>query len=385
MNYVEKEFSEIFESMLNDSVEKGLISHAEDFQDLIENQEDISNYYVMDKAVIAQMFVTVYQDMTKIYESAKIEYAEGSDLDDIGAIVGIPRPEASYAEVPVTFTIQESLLEDDAEINIPPGIIISTTDGSVEYETLETLYISNSSLSNTIQCRSLEAGSEYKVYANTLVNIVSDVDYDIQCNNPSKSSGGDPAYDDDEYRYLLLNWIKIRIKGSLEAYENYFANVDGIDGYKLIPNWDVSGTMKVVVDPGTPYQLNKIYNDLQNIVTQATEDIVMFPPFEKKINIIAKVNVDIDQINPYSTLEKQDIHDRIVQAIHIFIDGGFMSDGEYYPGLLIGEDFIPHKLAVFLDDEVSELKNIQFSLPKDYVLINDEEIGVSDIINIEMI
>ena len=62
-----------------------------------------------------------------------------------------------------------------------------------------------------------------------------------------------------------------------------------------------------------------------------------------------------------------------------------MVDGNYYPGLLIGEDFIPHKLAVFLDDEVQELKNITFTTPEDYIKITDEEIGVSGNLTVEMI
>lgn len=382
MNYVEKTYEEIFDAALQDSLEKGLISHAEDFESYVANQEDISNYYVMDKAAISQMIANIYEDITKVYESAKIEYAEGSDLDDIGAIVGVPRPEETYSQAQVTFLVENPPQED---INIPAGFIVSTRDTNIEYQTVETLYISTAQTFATVQCESLIPGPDSKVGENTLVNIVSQTEFPLSCFNETASSGGNNAYTDDEYRYLLLNWIKIMIKGSLEAYENYFANVDGVDGYKLIPNWDSSGTMKVIVDPGTPYQLHKIYDDLQNEVTQATEDIVMFPPTEKKISIIATVNVDIDQINPYNSIEKQDIHDRIVQATKIFINGGFMSDGEYYPGLLIGEDFIPHKLAVFLDDEIPELKNIQFSLPEDYVLINDEEIGVSDIITIEMI
>ena len=62
-----------------------------------------------------------------------------------------------------------------------------------------------------------------------------------------------------------------------------------------------------------------------------------------------------------------------------------MIDGTYYPGLLLGEDFIPHKLAVFLDDEVPELKNITFTTPEDYIGILDDEIGVSGNLTIEMI
>ena len=53
--------------------------------------------------------------------------------------------------------------------------------------------------------------------------------------------------------------------------------------------------------------------------------------------------------------------------------------------IILGEDFIPHKLAVFLDYEIPELKNIEFNYPEDYVRILDEECGVSNEITIEMI
>ena len=81
MNYIEKRFEEIFEYMLEDSASYGFISHADDFQDFIANREDISNYYVMDKSVIAKMFEMVYQDITRVYESAKGEYAENRCID----------------------------------------------------------------------------------------------------------------------------------------------------------------------------------------------------------------------------------------------------------------------------------------------------------------
>ena len=42
-------------------------------------------------------------------------------------------------------------------------------------------------------------------------------------------------------------------------------------------------------------------------------------------------------------------------------------------------------LGVFLDEEIYELKSIQFNYPEDYILIKDDEIGVSNTITIEMI
>ena len=381
MNYKEKQYEEIFEDMLNDSLEKGLISHANEFQDYIKNNQDISNYYVMDKSVIAEMFAKIYKDITRVYESAKVEFAEGTDLDSIGNLIGIKRPSATYAEVELTFSIKTPIEED---INVNKGVVVSTHDG-IEYSTLEKIFIPAGELTTTVPSIAVQPGVYSKIVENSINKIVTDIPYELGVTNPVNSSGGTEAYTDDEYRYLLMNWSKIHVKGSFEAYENYFANFDGIDSYKIVPNWNGTGTIKCILDPGTSYQLNKAYQELQSSIVQATEDITMFAPSSKPIDIYAIVNVDIDRVNPYSSVEKSEIQARIITAIKIFIDGGYRSNGTYYPGLVLGEDFIPHKLAVFLDNEIPELKNIKFNYPGEPITILDEEIGVSNEITIEMI
>ena len=383
MNYSEKSYEEIFEIMLEDSVNVGLMSHAEDFINLVNNREDISNYYVMDKSVIANMFRIFYeQGATPIYNSVDLDLAEGIDLDNLGKARGIERPPATHASVEVTFTLQNSDIDKDVRIN--EGIVVATDDG-INYVTVEQLFIPVGMTSATITCMSLNTGADVKVLADTLVNIVSDIEYDLICNNEYGSSGGADEYSDDDYRELLKNWFKIHLKGSNEAYDYYFASFDGIDGYKLVPNWDVTGRMKVILDPGSSYLLNKAYNELQNNVTQGNEDIIMFPPTIKPIDIYAMVDVDIDMVNPYSDTEKEDIKNKISSAIKVFIDEGYKTNGEWCSGLSIGEDFIPHKLAVFLDNEIPELKNITFKYPEDYVAIADDELGKVNNINIEMI
>mgnify|MGYP002862108469 CR=1 FL=1 len=274
-------FIKNFEQMLNDSLERGLISHAEDFQDYITNQQDISNYYVMDKAVIAGMFETFYESLTSIYNSSKIKLAEGTDLDDIGDLVGVARPEATRASAVVTFTLLSALDVEDGDVNIDEGIIVAT-DSGIEYITVEPLYISNGD----------------KVIENTLTNILSSLEYDFRCTNAKGSSGGIEGYDDTRYRDLIMNHRDIKLKGSEYAYKEYFANFDGIDGYKLVPNWDGTGTMKIIVDPGTPYLLNQIYNEVQEEISQATEDITLFAPVEKNIDIY---------VNDITTKTKEEI------------------------------------------------------------------------------
>lgn len=384
MNYEQKFYPEIFEKMLNDSVENGLISHAEDFTNFIENKEDISNYYVMDKSVIADMFATVYESLTTVHNSIDIDLAESEDLDNIGDIVGLLRPMATYAMAEITFTINQ--IQDEEDIIINEGVIVSTENG-IQYRTLEEIYIPIGETSNTVQAMALEPGISSKVIENTLINIESELNIEgnISCTNQKSSSGGTEDYTDSQYRELLKKWGKVHLKGSDEAYEYYFASVDGIDSYRIVPNWDGTGTVKVILDPGTDYQLNEVYEDLQNTVSQETEDITMFAPINKEIDIYAVVNVDIDQINPYSLGEKEQIKSKILAAIKTFIDGGYTSDGMYYIGLELGEDFIPHKLAVFLDEEIPEIKNITFNYPTGHIPILDEEKGVSNNIVIEMV
>lgn len=381
MNYVEKTYEEIFEDALNDSLEKGLISHAEDFPAFIKNHQDISNYYIMDKSVIALMIAKIYKDITKVYESDKVEYAEGIDLDNMGDRIGILRPAATCAEVECEFTLT-SILEND--VYLPEGVIVATNSG-IQYETIEPIYIATGDTSATVLTRAVNPGVDSKVVANAINMIVTSLEESLTVINHVSSSGGTEEYSDDEYRYLLMNWIKIYLKGSDEAYEYYFANFDGIDSYRIVPNWNGTGTVKCILDPGYDDQLNRAYSELQESVVQETEDITMFAPTNRFIDIYAEVNVDIDQINPYSSIEKENIKSRIISAVKIFIDGGYRNDGSWYSGLVLGEDFIPHKLAVFLDEEIPELKSIHFNFPEDYIRIVDDEIGVVKDIIIEMV
>jgi len=383
MNYEQKYYPEIFEKVLNDSLENGLISHAEEFPSFIADKKDISNYYVMDKAVLADMVAQVYEDLTLVHNSIDVDLAEGEDLDNLGKIRGVSRPLATYAMAEITFTISQT---QDEDVLIDDEIIVSTEKG-IRYRTLEEIYIPVGEISVTVQAIAVEPGTESKVIENTLINIESELDVEgnITCTNRKGSSGGSEDYTDDQYRELLKDWTKIHLKGSDEAYEYYFASFEGLDSYRIVPNWDGTGTVKVILDPGTDYQLNDAYDDLQNIVSQETEDITMFSPVDKEIDIYAVINVDIDQVNPYSLGEKEQIKSRILAAIKTFIDGGYTNDGMYYIGLELGEDFIPHKLAVFLDGEIPELKNITFNYPTDYIPILDEEKGVSNNIVIEMV
>ena len=385
MTYVRKYYKEIFLKALNEALKQSLISHQEEFERYVSNKQDISNFYVMLLSIHSEIFEQVYSDMTEVYFSDKINHAIGSDLDDIGLMLGIPRPQATRASVEVTFTLNH---DQDTDVLESPGILVTTQNG-ISYRTVEELYIPTGELTGTVNAVAVNPGTGSIIIENQISKLESDLSStqsSTRVNTGSASSGGREGFNDEEYRLLLKHHKEIFQKGNEWAFINYLDNFDGLDGYSFIPNWDGSGTIKIILDPGTDYQLGQAYNDLQSQISQASEDICMTAPVKIPINVYAVVDVDIDRVNPYSSNEKEEIKSKIVSAIKLFIDGGKnIVTGEYHKGLSIGEDFIPYKLGAFLDKQIPELKNITFNVPENYITITDEEIGTANIITIEMV
>ena len=360
MTFNPKKYDEIFLKLLQDAYDNGLISNAEEFVNYIKSKKDISNFYVMNLSVDAKSLEEAYVEENNVYLAGKPSTATGNDLDEIGKLINCTRPPATKAGVEVTFSLRRSLNHDVSESS---GILVSSITGVI-YKTVEPLYFPAGQTECTVYALASEPGLGYHVIENTLTRIVSNTDnipVGMECTNNNSSSRGSRAFTDDEYRELILNWIKINQKGNDWAYRDYFARADGIDGYSIIPNWDGSGTVKIVVDPGDSYTLNNIYDDLNNLVTQETEDIVLMAPILKPIDIYVTCNTDIDRLDPFSSGEKEVIASKIKSAINSYIDE-----------MKLGEDFIPHKCGVYIDASVSELKNIVFSEPMVPVIVNDE-------------
>lgn len=388
-NYVQKFYEELFLFSLENAYDDGLISHDENFLIYIKSKQDISNFYVMNLSVLADSLEDVHYDMQDVYLSNKIDYALGTDLDEIGRIIGCTRPAATRASVVLTFRTNSY---DSVKV-IPAGITVSNNKG-VSYVTVSDVELPTGTSEIDIYALASEAGIGSRVLANTLTTIVGDATEETigvslnSVTNKNPSSGGNDTYNDEDYRELILDWRKENIRGSQEAFTKFFAEYDGITSYTLIPNWNgVTGTLKIVVDPGDSEQLNDIYTKLRESVTQMTEDITLFAPEQVPIDIYAVCNVDIDVINPYSSIEKDSIKSRIEDAVKLYIDGNVTE----YTGLRIGEDFIPYQLGVFISKLVPELKDITFKYPRDKngevvpITITDEQKAVYHAANIEIL
>ena len=383
--YTKKEYPEIFSKELQDALMQNLISRQEDFERYIKNREDISNFYVMILSVVAEAIDNLYDDLDNEYYSNKVDYAVGTDLDDIGGLVNCPRPSGTRSAVKLTFHLSKT---QEDEVRIPEGILTHSTTG-ISYRTSEELYFPVGEIEKTVTAICTNKGSYNQVPALT-VNVIdtdlsSYIDGSITVTNMESSFGGSDPFIDEDYRTLLKNWILKNQKGNLVAYTEYLDNVDGLESYALVRLWDGSGTLKVILDcEESDDILNEIYQGLQTEVNEVPGDIYITFPEKIPIDVSTVVDVNIDRVNPFSKGEMDDLKSKIMSAIDRYIHGGIRVNGKYYKGLTIGMDFVPFQLARFVTEEVPEVQNMEFNYPSEVITIEGDEIGIVGDVYVEM-
>ena len=355
VNYKEKDYDELFLSMMQDAYRYGLVSTDERFLDYINNRQDIENMYCLFLSVYAFENSQIFEEMTKLYNSNDLEKAVGKDLDIIGNKFGIPRPTARKSSVELTFTIA---MNTDLDFKIPYGTIVSTKSGK-NYYTVEDAVIVRGQTTTTVQALSVENGYNSRVDRETLT--ICSLSGIISVTNKKGSSGGRNAYTDREYRELIRNWTYSHIKGTKEAYDLFFAYYDGIDSYRLFPMWDGAGTLKIIVDPSDDWILNDISEKIFENVQLIDDDVYVTGAIPRTIDVKIMINVDIDNAQYYSVDEREQIALLVEKAIRLYIDGGYRKDGRYYTGMRIGEDFVPYQLGLFIHDELgSVVRSVDF-------------------------
>lgn len=383
--YTKKEYPGIFKKELMNALEQELISRQEDFETYIANRDDISNFYVMILSVVAEAIDDLYKDLDNEYYSNKVDYAVKSDLDDLGKLINCSRPDGTRSAVKLTFKLSQA--ETD-EVHIPEGILVHSTNG-LSFKTSEELYFGIGEKEKTITALCTSKGSRNQTQKDTITVIDSDLsDYlstSINVNNNSSSFGGSDPFNDADYRTLLKNWILKNQKGNLIAYTDYLNRVDGLESYALVPLWDGSGTVKIIVDcDDSDYIMNNIWEELNESVIEADEDIYITSPEKISIDVSTVVDVNIDRVTPFGTNEMEDIKSQIDAAINRYIHGGMRVNGEYFKGLTIGMDFVPFQLAKFVTEEVPLVQNMEFDYPSEVLNIDNDEIGVPGDIGVTM-
>ena len=384
--FQKKTAEEILKRLIKDGQKYNLLSDNIDYYSLIMENKDVESVFVLLLNVWASSDEDVYVDMEKINNGFNILKALNEYLDNMGKLKGISRPSATACSTSLKFTLDTALTES---ITIDYPITVSTSEG-ICYSTINdstTLAVGTTEF--TLTAYADNTGSNQRVAENTLTILKTDIPFIIGkvfVTNPSAATGGSETATDDKYREYLQNADKIHEKSTRWSFINYLERYDGLDSYNLEPQWDGTGTIKVIIDvaDNEQYHIDRISKGLEEEVLWANDDVTVVAAEKVELQVNISCNVDIDRLNPYSLYEKEQIKTRIALAILVFINGGVNSDGTINKGLLIGDDFIPHKLSVYLDKEISELKNITISNPPSPITVNNEQIAHIEAENIEI-
>lgn len=387
LNFVKKTYDDIFLEMLTDAYTEGLLSSDENFLNYVSNREYIENFFILDLSVIALQLTEAYEDMELIYTGLDLSKAKGHDLDNIGKWMGLIRPPAQFAHVELYANIDEPI---DDDIFIPVGTrIINNLNNGNDYELIEPIEIVAGLNQNYVTARSLVAGYEARIGENELTEIeyTSDDGFakKITITNPKSSTGGRPEATDEEYRSLLKNRPYTYKRGTKATYDEFFRFVEGLKGYYLDPRLDGSGTVRIVIDPNTPFMIENISDQLNENVVLYDDDILVTGAIEKTIDIDLIANVDLDAIIPMSRPEKDILEQKLTNALKTYINGGILSDGTIYDGSLIGQDFLPYKAGNFIGKEYDQVKNLDFDYPKEPIVIGADEKAVAGTINVKVV
>ena len=353
-NYKQKDYETIFLEMLNDGYLEGLLSTDEHFIDYVKNRDDIENSFIMNMSIYALKDSHQYEDMTNIYLSNDVDVAVGVDLDVLGHKCATYRPQATKSSVELYFSLDNIL---DYDYVIPQNTVVSNNEG-ISYLTVEDATIIRGEYSTTVGALSVMNGGNSRVEPNTL--IYSTLPNNVSVTNPKGSSGSREAYTDNEYRELLRNWTYAHIRGTKEAYEEFFANYDGLDDYRLVPRWDGPGTLKIIIDPFNDWLKTDLYNKLQEKTFLLIESVLITGAVRRPLDIDCTINVDIDNVVDYSAVDYTNLRSLVERALSVYVDGGYRRDGTYHKGLKIGQDFIPFKAGIFINEEIPQIMSIDW-------------------------
>src|SRR5262249_20317735 len=110
----------------------------------------------------------LYAVLESVYESGFVDTATNSSLDNVVSLLGIERVRGGRPSGEVEFARAANTL---GEITIPGGMRVATADGSVEYETTETVTMRPAQTSIRVVARDLASNDPLPAGALTLLPV----------------------------------------------------------------------------------------------------------------------------------------------------------------------------------------------------------------------
>lgn len=145
-------------------------------------------------ACAVQLF-QMYLNVDKAGKMNFLKYAYGDFLDNLGALKGVSRQDATAATCTVRFTLSA---ERPTVIGIPQGTRVTTQDAEIYFATDEYAEIPIGDTYVDVICTALTAGETGNNYGAGEINVIVDpIAYVASCENLTAASGGLELEDDE--------------------------------------------------------------------------------------------------------------------------------------------------------------------------------------------
>jgi uncharacterized phage protein gp47/JayE len=218
-----------------------------------------------------------------VYYSAFIDFATGSDLDKVVALLGLTRKQATKATGIVTFSRSTPATND---IWIPLGTRVATADGSIVFVTTEGKYLESGNTSVDVAIEAQEAGSAGNVAANTITKIVDPISGIESVNNANATSGGSDTESDEALRYRAKRGTRFG-KGTVSAIESAIAAVDGVTAV-LVTEDTANHTASATVEGGADSDIDNAIEEARPAGIQVTWQRPTYVSVDVTVNATAQ-------------------------------------------------------------------------------------------------
>lgn len=225
--------------------------------------------------------------------------ATGTQLDQLAAMWGLARKEASFAEGMLLFSRPEA--ETLPEAQLPSGIICAApgTQGK-QFVTLEPSILPEGETQALVPARALETGADSNVAAGKITIPVNPPQGVTQVTNPSAFDGGADTETDDHLRRRLADRLgKMPNGANADTYREKALAYDGVLEAAVLPRARGKGTVDVIIltasqapEETLRSQIQADFEHNREIGTDILVRGAVYTPVDLSVRVLAEYGYD---------------------------------------------------------------------------------------------
>jgi uncharacterized phage protein gp47/JayE len=261
---------------------------------------------------IALEIARLYAQLEAVYKAGFVDTATGSSLDKVVSLLDVKRFKGTRPSAKIRFSRAEGTR---GAITMPAGIRILDEQVKFEYETTETITMSENQNAVTITARDLEPGNE-PVPADTLTILAVPIAGIARVTNPAPASRAAADETDTELRTRAKNFLHGSERATLGALRQVLIE-NGVDGD--IDDSTTPGLISVTPhgDDLTPEQLKKLETELDATRPAGVQLLMNTPLAALRVDLRVRLSTAPKTVEA----DLRAAHNQVREAISAYFDG----------------------------------------------------------------